>query len=82
MAHDVMPSDDLSDFPSPYRYNMNGTELSKRGFGSVGLVPLSTSLFALSPDEFSVSIRIEFPDLANSQIENHVRRQPGKRERF
>ena len=53
-AHEVMPSDNPTDFPSQYRYIMNGSELSIFGISSIGLVPLSASLWSLSPEDFSV----------------------------
>lgn len=54
MAQEIMPSDDPADFPTQYRYIMNGTELSAFGIGSIGLVPLTTSLWRFSPEDFSV----------------------------
>jgi hypothetical protein len=55
MAQDLEASDDPLDFPSPYRYIMNGTELSTLGVSSsISLAPLSASLSSLSPEEFSV----------------------------
>jgi hypothetical protein len=59
MAQDVMASDTPSDFPSPYRYIMNGSELSISGVGSISLVPLSNALWDLSPTSFSVSLSLQ-----------------------
>jgi hypothetical protein len=53
-AADVMPSDNDSDVPSTYRYVMNGTELSVLGIDSISLVPLSASVWSLSPENFFV----------------------------
>lgn len=53
MAHDVMASDNPLDFPSSYRYVMNGSELSRFGVGPIGLVPLSANFWNMSPEDFS-----------------------------
>ncbi|KAF7503140.1 hypothetical protein GJ744_004282 [Endocarpon pusillum] len=55
-AHEVIPSDNPADFPSQYRYIMNGSELSVLGIGSIDLIPLSASLWSLSPEDFSSTI--------------------------
>lgn len=54
LAADVAASDDPSDFSTPYRYIMNGSELSQFAIGSITLVPLSNVLWNISPQEFIV----------------------------
>jgi hypothetical protein len=62
-AYEIRPSDDTADFPSPYRYVMNGSQLSMFGIASVGLAPLSASLWRLSADDFSVgSSLLKYPN--------------------
>lgn len=59
MAHDVMASDNPLEFPSSYRYVMNGSELSRFGVGPIGLVPLSANFWNMSPEDFSVRFSIQ-----------------------
>ena len=54
MAQDVTSSDNPADYPTSYRYIMNGSELSASGVGSISLVPLSATLWTLNPEDFSV----------------------------
>jgi hypothetical protein len=54
VAQELVPSSDPLDYPSSYRYSMNGTELSTLGVGSIKLAPLSASLWGISPEDFSV----------------------------
>jgi hypothetical protein len=54
MAHEVVASSDPLDYPSSYRYSLNGTVLSEGGIGSISLAPLSATLWGIKPEVFAV----------------------------